>query len=121
MDDPDLVLRVKFYQTDSSREPVRNWLRNLDKGDRKIIGEDLKTVQFGWPLGMPLVRKLSPDLWELRSSVHSGIARILFTVSGSSMVLLHSFMKKSQKAPLDELNLARKRLRHVQVGDDDEE
>jgi hypothetical protein len=64
MDDGNMVLPIKFYKTDSGREPVRDWLRTLSVEDRKRLGEDLKTVQFGWPLGMPLVRKLGTDLWR---------------------------------------------------------
>ncbi|MDZ4159874.1 MAG: type II toxin-antitoxin system RelE/ParE family toxin, partial [Anaerolineaceae bacterium] len=66
-----------------------------------------------WPLGMPLVRKLEPDLWEVRSNISTGIARMLFTVQGECMVLLHGFAKKSDKTALDDLSLARKRLAHV--------
>ena len=104
------VLRVVFFRTFAGREPVRDWLLDLDKEDRKIIGEDVKLVQFRWPLGMPLVRKLEPDLWEVRSHLSGGrIARLLFTVQGQEMALLHGFVKKSQKTPLHELNTARER------------
>jgi len=78
--------------------------------DRKTIGEDIKTVQFGWPLGMPLIRKVEPGIWEVRSSIGQGIARVLFTVEGHTMVLLHGFVKKSQKAPRAELRTAHRRL-----------
>jgi len=79
MDDPTLVLKVKFYKTDSGKEPVRDWLKHLAPEQRKLIGEDIKSVQFGWPLGIPLVRKLEPNLWEVRSVILQGIARVLFT------------------------------------------
>jgi phage-related protein len=59
---------------------------------------------------MPLVRKLEPGLWEVRSHISTGIARVLFTVAGNIMVLLHGFVKKSTKTPIDDLSLARKRL-----------
>jgi phage-related protein len=78
--------------------------------DKKTIGEDIKTVQYGWPLGMPLVRKLEPDLWEVRSHISAGIARILFTVQAEHIVLLDGFVKKSIKTPVDDLLLARRRL-----------
>jgi phage-related protein len=91
-------------------EPVREWLKSLSLEDRKIIGEDIKTVQFGWPLGMPVVRKLGPGLWEVRSRLSNGIARVIFMAEESTMVLLHGFIKKSQKAPTEDLNLARNRL-----------
>lgn len=121
MDDQKLVLRVKFYRTDSGKEPVRDWLKSLTPELRQIIGEDIKSVQFGWPLGMPLVRKLAPDLWEVRCFLPQGIARVLFTVVGHYMVLLHGFIKKSQKLPQSELDTAQKRLQHVQQEDPDHE
>ena len=104
------VLSVIFFLTASGREPVREWLKNLDKEDRKAIGEDIKLVQFRWPLGMPLVRKIEPDLWEVRSHLSGGrIARVLFTVGSGEMALLHGFIKKSRKTPAKDLQLARKR------------
>jgi phage-related protein len=109
-DDQDLRLRVVFFRTRRGSEPVREWLQSLPMQEKRILGEDLKTVQFGWPLGMPLVRKLEAGLWELRSTLPSGIARVIFTVEDSSIVLLHGFIKKSQKTPPDELRLARERL-----------
>jgi hypothetical protein len=56
---PEPVLRVAFYRTASGREPVCDWLRALDRESRRVIGHDIKTVQAGWPLGMPLVRGAS--------------------------------------------------------------
>lgn len=83
---------------------------NFDRDGRKAIGEDLKLVQFRWPLGMPLVRKLETDLWEVRSHLAGGrMARVLFTTSGREVALLHSFIKKSRKTPKDDLELARRR------------
>lgn len=82
----------------------------LEKEDRKMIGEDVKLVQFRWPLGMPLVRKLEADLWEVRSHLAARrIARVCFTVRSGEMVLLHGFIKKAQKTPLQDLELARYR------------
>jgi phage-related protein len=65
--------------------------------------KDLKTAQLGWPLGMPLIRKIEKDLWEVRTRLESGIARVFFTVDGEYMILLHGFIKKSQKTPQHEL------------------
>ncbi|GAB2908082.1 hypothetical protein GCM10027093_52520 [Paraburkholderia jirisanensis] len=93
------VLGVRFFRTATGNEPVRDWLKELNPQDRKTIGEDIKTVQFGWPLGMPLVRKMNRDLWEVRVSLHKRIARILFTVVDLEMILLHAFIKKSQSTP----------------------
>jgi phage-related protein len=104
-----------FYSIEpwSGREPAREWLKELPVADRKIIGDDLKTVQFGWPLGMPLIRKLEPDLWEVRSRLQRRIARVVFTVEGDTMVLLHGFIKKSQKTEAADLHLARQPLREL--------
>lgn len=104
-----MKIEVVFYRTTGGREPVRQWLKKLPKEDRRSIGIDLKTVQFGWPLGMPLVRKLEPGIWEVRSNLEQRIARLLVTVIGDKMVLLHGFIKKSQKTPTTELDLARSR------------
>ena len=102
------ILEVRFYATDQGREPVRDWLKSL--------GEDIKTVQYGWPLGMPLVRKMEPGLWEVRSTIDTGIARVLFTTTGPVMVLLHGFIKKSDKTPKDDLKLALRRAKEVHHG-----
>ena len=108
--DESVRLHVVFFKTEANAEPVRDWLKELDWRDRKTIGEDIKTVQFGWPLGTPLVRKLDADLWEVRSRLDRRIARVVFTVQNDLMVLLHGFIKKSQKTPISELNTAKKRL-----------
>ena len=107
----DPCLTVYFFRTDAGTEPVREWLRTLPYKERKIIGEDIKTVQFGWPIGMPLVRPLGSNLYETRSNLKKKIARIFFTVKSNKMILLHGFIKKDQKIPQKELNLAKKRLR----------
>jgi len=105
------ILDVRFFKSEAGTEPVRDWLRTLSATDRKIIGEDVKTVQFGWPLGMPLVDHLGSDIWEVRSKLESRIAKILFATEGSTMILLHSFIKKQQKTPKPELDLAINRLK----------
>lgn len=104
------ILKVVFFKTASGREPVREWLRSLVPDARKAIGCDIKTTQYGWPLGMPLIRKLERDLWEVRSDLPAGIARVMFTVEERHMVLLHGFVKKSQKTPAADLKIARQRL-----------
>ena len=110
----DIRLDVVFFRTGSGTEPVRRWLKSLPVSHRKAIGEDIKTVQFGWPLGMPLVEKLAPYLWEVRSKVPDGIARVLFTVDGQMMILLHGFIKKTRKIPHRDLDAARSRLKQYQ-------
>lgn len=107
---------MRFYATATGREPVREWLTELDRSTLRVIGTDLRTVQLGWPLGMPLVRKLEPGLWEIRSNVEAGIVRILFTIAESEAVLVHGFLKKSQALPQDAIALARRRMKEVQRG-----
>ncbi len=104
------LLQVFFYKSDAGNEPVRDWLRGLSKKDKKIIGEDIKTVQFGWPIGMPVVRALGKNLHETRSDLENRIARILFTLDNNIMVLLHGFIKKARKTPKEDLAIARKRM-----------
>ena len=107
------ALDVRFFQTDAGAEPVREWLKELPAADCKAIGEDIKTVQFGWPLGMPLVRQLEGDMREVRVSLDNRIARVLFTLEGSTMVLLHGFIKKQQTTPKPDLDLAKNRLKQL--------
>jgi len=85
----------------------------LSRADRKAIGRDILTLQLGWPLGMPLARKLDQDLWEIRSRLHSVSVRIIFTVQGDAIVLLHGFIKKTRKTPANDLQLARRRLERL--------
>ncbi len=107
---PAPKLQVFFYQTPTGAEPVREWLKSLPAHERQSIGEDIKAVQFRWPLGMPLVRKLTANLWEVRTQQPTRIARVLFTIQGNRMVLLHGFLKKIQATPANELALAQSRL-----------
>jgi phage-related protein len=105
-------LPAAFFARPSGREPVRDWLRNLPEADRKAIGEDIKDVEFSWPIGMPLCRHLGNGLWEVRSDLPLGrIARVIFCVRNGRMVLLHGFIKKTQKTPLADREIAMKRMR----------
>ena len=107
-------LPAAFYELPSGRQPVRDWLKTLDAADRKIIGEDIKDVEFSWPIGMPLCRPFGNGLWEVRSELTQGrIARVLFCVHGRQMILLHGFIKKTQKTPDADLNLALKRKKEI--------
>ena len=105
-----------FYQSDSGKQPVRDWLMKLEVSDRKTIGVDIKTVEFGWPIGMPTCRAMGKGLYEVRSSLAGGrIARVLFCIYDQQMVLLHGFIKKSQKTPKQELDLALERKHKVEA------
>src|ERR1700737_5205034 len=91
---------VRFYRSDTGREPVLEWLRGLDKEDRRVTGLDLMRVQFGWPIGMPLVRSLKDGIWEVRSTLPSRrIARLMLCFHENKIVVLHGFIKKTQRTP----------------------
>ena len=104
--------RVKavFYQTEAGGEPVREWVKNLSAEDRKRIGEDIKTVEFGWPVGMPVCRSVGGGVYEVRSDLaQNRIARVLFYFDKNGrMVLLHGFIKKTRKTPDEDLDLAQR-------------
>ncbi|ADV84976.1 protein of unknown function DUF891 [Terriglobus saanensis SP1PR4] len=103
-----------FFRTAAGGEPVREWLRGLEPvEDRRRIGIDIKTVEFGWPIGMPTCRPLKDGLYEVRTNLTGGkIARVLFYIDVQSrMILLHGFIKKTQKTPDEDLDLARRNKR----------
>jgi len=109
-----------FYRAESGRESVRDWLKSLPYGeDRKRIGADIKTVEFGWPVGMPVCRPLRDGIYEVRTGLtHNRIARVLFYIDKKSrMVLLHGFMKKTRSTPNEDLALARSHKTKHQQGE----
>ena len=113
--DEAIWLEVHFYRRAGGNEPVREWLKSLSRNDKRTIGEDMKTVQFGWPLGMPLVRSLGKGLWEVRSWLENGkIARIIFFLYRGAMILVNGFIKKTQKTPANEIMIADKRKRELE-------
>ncbi len=108
-------LPARFYATPSGKEPVREWLKNLDEQDRRTVGQDISDVEFGWPVGMPLCRGLGDGLQEVRSSIsNKRIARVIFIAMKQEMVLLHGFIKKTQKTPKPDIELALKRKKDVE-------
>ena len=110
------TLTVHFFKTPSGNEPVRDWLKLRSPEDKKTIGEDIRAVEYSWPVGYPQVRKLDKDLWEIRTNVSYGICRIFFTIWKKYMVLLHSIIKKTQKTPQQDIDLAKKRRDTIIVG-----
>ncbi len=108
-------LPAAFYRTRGGAEPVRDWLKGLSAGDRKIIGFDVALVEYGWPVGMPLCRSLGDGLWEVRSNLAGGrIARVIFCMAGGRLVLLHGFLKRTRKTPSKDRQLALKRKKEVE-------
>ncbi len=105
------VLEVKFFANESGNEPVREWLKELPIEEKKSIGRDIATVQYEWPIGKPLVDNLGNGLWEVRTKLKNKIARIIFLINDGKMILLHGFIKKTQKTPKPDLDLANKRAK----------
>lgn len=102
-----------FYRSPTGSMPVRDWLLGLDDGDRKIVGADIATVEFGWPVGMPTCRSLeNTPLWEVRSTIRKGKveARVIFGIDRDRMVLLHGH-EKAPKRQDHEIRIATTRWR----------
>ena len=104
-------LPAVFFHTETGVEPVRVWLKSLSKEDRFKIGTDIKTVEFGWPVGMPTCRPLGDGLYEVRTNLDRRIARVIFCIGSERVILLHGFIKKTQKTPKADLDLAKNRKR----------
>lgn len=111
------TIKVVFYKTLMGNEPVREWLLDLSPDKRKSIGEDIKAIEIAWPIGLPLVRKLDTNLWEVRTKLPNQISRVFFTIVQDMMVLLHAIIKKTQKTPQKDLELAKRRRNEVLEGD----
>ena len=110
-------LQAAFFKTEQNNEPVRDFLKGLPPEDKKTVGADIMAVEMSWPIGYPTVRKLDTDLWEVRTDISDKrICRVMFTVSGNKMVLLHAFIKKTQKTPKEDMELGKKRRNLVLGG-----
>jgi phage-related protein len=110
-------IELIFYRSVNGNEPVRDWLIKLPAANRRAVGLDLQRVQYRWPVGMPLVRPMGKGLFEVRTSLPDGtIARVLFCFHDGELLALHGFIKKAQKTPDNELELARKRQKEVENG-----
>jgi phage-related protein len=107
-----------FFASQSGHEPVREWLMALERGDRKVIGRALMTLEFGWPVGMPLSRPMGHGLHELRVTASSRReARVFFYIDRQErLILLHSIIKTARSTPRHDLDLARRRMREHQRG-----
>lgn len=115
MADEEKRLPARFFQSASGREPVRDWLKGLESDARRAIGLDIMRAEYGWPIGMPLCRSLGRGMWEIRSSLPDGrIARVIFCERAGAMVLLHGFIKKTQKTPPQEVEVAWKRMKGLE-------
>ena len=111
---PTKKIVTRFFVAASGKMPVREWILEFESEDRQAIGQDIQKIEFGWPIGMPYCRPLGRGLWEVRSNISSGrIARTLFCIRDGEMVLLHAFVKKTQKTPPQEVDLAHSRMKEL--------
>src|ERR1700761_5922563 len=107
-------LPARFYVTSNGRRPVRERILELPEADRHTVGKDIQKVEFGWPIGRPHCASLGAGLWEVRSALESNrIARVIFCMGDGHMILLHGFIKKTQKTPQADIDLALKRMKEV--------
>ncbi len=115
MEDDLKRLPATFYRSARGTQPVRLWLKELSAADRRMLGYDSGLVEFGWPLGMPVCRPLGGGLWDVRTALSGGrIARVIFCIAHDRMMLLHGFIKQTQKTPRPDLELARSRQKEVE-------
>lgn len=111
------MFEVVFYATAAGNEPVLDWLRSLNKDERAVIGADLRTVQIGFPIGMPVCRPWGDGLYEVRSSLPTRKeARLIFFQDAADLVIVGGFIKKSRATPTSEIESARKRKRDYLKG-----
>ncbi|MCL2440708.1 MAG: type II toxin-antitoxin system RelE/ParE family toxin [Treponema sp.] len=105
------VFDVVFFETANGRQPVREFILEQTREDQKEIGSDIRNVQDNFPVGLPLVRKLKSELWEIRSIIKDSISRVFFTFYKEKIILLHAIVKKSQKTPPKDIDVATERLK----------
>jgi phage-related protein len=107
-------LPARFFVNATGRKPVREWIVDLPEPDRYLIGKDIQKVEFGWPLGRPHCAPLGSGLWEMRSQLtNNRIARVIFCMDEGGMILLHAFIKKTQRTPKADINLALRRKSEI--------
>jgi len=105
-----------FFRTGAGSEPVREWLRELPEAERRAIGKDLMRAQWRWPVGMPLCRPLGTGLWEVRTDLPTTrTARVLLCLYRGHLVALHGFIKKTRATPDEDLALARRRQKELEL------
>ena len=114
MIDRSKKLPARFFVSSSGRNPVGEWILELPSEDRRSVGKDIQKVEFGWPIGRPHCAPLGRGLWEVRSELGDNrIARVIFCMGDGHMILLHGFLKKTQKTPQQDIELALRRKREV--------
>jgi len=109
---------IEFFKTKSGRIPVREFLDDLNPRQTANVIEAIDLLKtFGLQLREPYVKFVGDKLYELRIKDQDGIYRIFyFAAAGKKFVMLHGFVKKTQKTPNKELSLAKKRMKEYLNG-----
>jgi len=107
------MYEIIFFKNENGNEPVKKWLKSLDKFERKIIGNDILTVQYSYhlkiPVGMPLIKPIGDGFLEIRSYIKERITRIIFFIWNDKIIIVDGFVKKTEKIPKTHINLIKKR------------
>ncbi len=109
---------IEFYTTKNGKVPVREFLDSLNARQAANIIEAMELLKtFGLQLKEPYVKFVGDKLCELRVKDPDGIYRILyFAATGKKFVMVHGFIKKTQKIPAKELAKAKKRMKEYLNG-----
>lgn len=116
-------LSVNYWRNPSGKAPVERYIENIDnKEERAELLSVLKGIQENGTDAVGVeFRHIEGKLWELKIRTHGNQHRIFYIVlKGNEMVLLHAYFKKSQKAPIREIEVARQRLNQLLEGKQNE-
>lgn len=101
------AFKIYFYKEQSGKSPVEIWINKmLTLKEKNKIYDGLKKLQCEWPIGLPLTRHLENNLWEMRTYLGTRDSRLIFIIKNKNIFILHGFIKKTNKTPRNEINLA---------------
>lgn len=116
-----MEFEIFFYKDNSGKSPVEEFILNLGRSNRVLTAKTQQGIEKLRNRAYhrePLSKYLESELWELRIKAGSDILRIIYTFAkGRIIILLHIFIKKKQKTPTGELEIARKRLKEIGIRD----
>ena len=114
-----MEFKVVFYRDNKGNNPVEKFLLGLVTTNKILFNKTtngIEKLRYRAYHREPLSKYLEPGLWELRIRAGTDILRIVYTFrKGQIIILLHVFIKKQQKTPARELELAKKRLREIEL------
>ena len=107
---------VIYYTDNKGVKPVKKWLETLDESASSKLFRNLVLLEtLGLGIREPYVKHLGNKLYEVRAKDHKGIYRVIYFASrGQKFVLLHGFVKKTEKTPRKELAIAKERMKEFQ-------